>query len=405
MMGQKMSPEQMEFEIIRLSKNHKIVEIEKITGKHRRTIERYLEKAKKDGKISKSKVSLSDEEKIKRDYEKSSKHELYEKYRPVKNWIDKRKAEAKGEKSKLKRVNKQLGNLKVVCDTTRLNPHVILSSGEDGSSYGGLESVMSAFSMAMVEQRVVYQTKQKQPDPENIEGPFREHLMAARSFAVYNGVSLPKFPKDHILSGKKVGFGQYAHIKMKSEQINSCVDYLIEKFGKDSFEVASFVFYYVTGARNESLYTAKTATFEISDNGWIVGRVYEKKTKATWKKYIPDDNPHYEIIERWIEKRRKEHKVYLFSENGKVQAQFIVELRDAFKEAYKEIGIAEEYFFEHAIHCLRHISAHYWLGRTKLNHVAVAKIVGWKDVQTLIQCYGEITDEQIFDIAMIGAVA
>ena len=404
-MGQKMSPEQMQTEIIRLSKTHKIVEIEKITGKHRRTIERYLKSAKKEGKIIDAKISLDDDEKAKRDYAKLSKNQLYEKYRPVKNWIDKRRAEAKGDKGKIERINHQLGRLKIICDTTKMNPHSILSSGEDGTSYGGLENVMSAFSIAMVEQRVVYQTKQKQPDPENIAGSFREMLMAARNFATYNGVSIPKMPADHILSGKKVGFGQYAHIKMSEKQIDDCVKELTEKFGADSYELAAFVFYYLTGARNESIYTAKTATFEINENGWITGRVYEKKTKATWKKYIPDDNPHFEILERWIAKRKADRQIYLFSKDGRVTEGFIKTLRDTFKEVYRLIGITEEYFFKHAIHCLRHVAAHYWLKRTGMNYVAVAKIVGWKDVQTLIQCYGEFTDEQIFNIAMIGAVA
>jgi integrase len=192
---------------------------------------------------------------------------------------------------------------------------------------------------------------------------------------------------------------------MSDDEINNCVESLQKQFGKDSYEVAAFVFYYLSGSRNESIYTAKTTTFEVNQNGWITGRVYEKKTKATWKKYIPDDNPHFEILERWIAKRKAERKIYLFSEDGTATVGFILQLRNAFKEIYKKIGLTEEYFFKHAIHCLRHVAAHYWLKRTGMNYVAVAKIVGWKDIQTLIQCYGEFTDEQIFNIAMIGAVA
>lgn len=403
MMGQKMTPQQMETEVIKLSKTHRVSEIIKITGKSKRTILRIREKAKQTGKIlisSSGRVTLPENELLKRQYEKISRNELCEKYPPVKNWVDKRKAEAKGNKQKLDRIREQLGRLKVVFDTTNSNPYVMLSSGEGGVSYGGIESVMSAFSIAMVEQRVIYQTKQKQPDPENIAGSFREHLMACRIFAMYNGVTIPKMPPEHILSGKKVGFGQYAHIKMSWNQIESCVDELSKTHGRDSYEVASFVFYYLTGTRNKSIFGVKTASCEINNNGWITCRVYESKQKMTWKKYIPDDNPHNEIIKNWIEKRKKDHKPYLFSEDGKVQELFIVALRDSFKEIYKKIGIVEEYFYEHAIHCLRHISAHYWLDRTGLSHGAVAKIVGWKDVQTLIQCYGEITDEQIFKIAI-----
>lgn len=408
MMGQKMTPQQMELEIIRLSKTNKVSEMVSITGKNRRTIERYLEKAKKKGKIlttASGHVTLPESELAKREFEKLSRDDLCKKYPSVQKWIGKRTAEAKGDKKKLKRVRKQLGNLKVVLDTTRLNPHMLLSSGEDGTSYGGLENVMSKFSMAMVEQRVVYQTNQKQPDPENIAGSFREHLMACRNFATYSGVSLPKLPAEHILSGKKVGFGQYAHIKMSDTQINACVSELQKQYGENSYEVACFVFYYLTGTRNKSIYGVKTSTVETLPNGWITCRVYEPKTKTSWKKYIPDDNPHYEIIQNWIDSRQKQHKPFLFSEDGTISENAVAELRDKYKKIYEIIGITENYFFEHAIHCLRHVSAHYWLFLTKYNYAIVAKIVGWKDIQTLILCYGEISDNLIFESANFGAIA
>ena len=51
MSGQKMTSSQMEAEIIRLSKNHTVAEIVKITGKNERTIKRYRQKAKSKGKI------------------------------------------------------------------------------------------------------------------------------------------------------------------------------------------------------------------------------------------------------------------------------------------------------------------------------------------------------------------
>lgn len=404
-----MTTSQMEAEIIRLSKTHTVKEIEEITGKNERTIKRYRKKAKEQGKILTSesgRITLPSDELAKRQFTSLSRDELYEKYHPVKEWVDSKRAEAKGDTNKLKAIKTQLGNLKVVCDTTRLNPHVLLSAGENGKSYGGLERVAKAFSIAMIEQRVIYQIKQKQPDPENIDSAFRTYVMVCRSFVTYNGVSIPRpMPREHILSGKKTSFGQYAHIKMSIDEINQCVNLLSKKYGIDSIEVAMFVFYYLTGTRNKSIYNVKTTTCKIAKNGWITCRVYESKTKSSWTKYIPDDNPHFEILEKYIESRKKNQKLYLFSETGKYSISFIDELIQKYKEIYKEIGLVEEYFIAHAIHCLRHVSAHYWLDRTHLNHAVVAKIVGWKDIQTLISCYGEITDEQIFDIAMSGVLA
>ena len=85
---------------------------------------------------------------------------------------------------------------------------------------------------------------------------------------------------------------------------------------------------------------------------------------------------HTEIIEKWIESRKNQHKLYLFSENGTQTQRLINELVASFKKIYEQINFAESYFMEHPIHCLRHVSAHYWLDRTKLNHSVVAKIVG-----------------------------
>ena len=399
--GQKMSPSQMEIEIIRLSKTHTVKEIHEITGKSERTIKRLRKKAKESGKILTSnsgRITLPEDELAKRQYQSITRDELYEKYRPVKLWIDERTAEAKGNKKKLKQVRLQLGRLKVVCDTTRLNPHSLLSADENGISYGGLKNTMTAFSIALTSQQVVYQIKnRKQLDPDNVEGSYRNHLMACRNFATYNGVSLPKFPPEHILSGKKVGFGQYAHIKMSVSEINQCVQYLIENYGQDSIELAMFTFYYITGTRANSIFNAKTSTVQVLDNGWITCMVYEPKTHTTWKKFIQNDNPHFEILQNWINTRKENAKSHLFSEDGKENKILYESLVVIFKKMYLAIGLDEDYFFKKPVHALRHVMAHYFLDLTD-NHGAVAKLGGWKDIQTLISCYAEMTDETIFRI-------
>ena len=406
MTGQKMTPQQMETEIIRLSKTHTVSEIIAITGKSKRTILRIRQKAKQTGKIitgESGRVTLPQDELAKRQYQSITRDELCEKYQPVKKWIDQRIGEAQGKKKQILRARSQLGKIKIICDTLRLNPYSMLSSGDDGTSYGGLTTVMTAFSTAMVEGRVVYQQKnQKQPDPENIDSAFREIKMACRNFATYNGVTIPKLPKNHILSGKKVGFGKYAHIKMTHEEINQCIELLSEKFGKDSIQVAMFVFYYLTGSRALSIYDIKISTVETDKNGWITCRVYESKTEHTWQKFIPNDNPHFNILQDWFYKRKKEGKQFIFSEIGECNADLHKDLIVNLKIIYEKVGLKEDYFYNKPLHTLRHVAAHYWLGRCSLNHVAVAKILGWLDVQTLISCYGEISNDQIYKIATGG---
>ena len=399
--GRRSSPEKILATIVELSKTHKISEIVEISGKSESTIKRYLKKGKKLGVVNTTEKgrTTQDEATKTHNYIKSiTSDEFSEKYPKVGKWVDRRTAEAKGDKAKLRSVKDQLAKVKVVCDTVKINPIMMLSQNEDGVSYGGLENVMLAFSICMVEGSVSYLRKgQKQPDPENISAGFRSYLIACRSFAVYGGVALPKMPPDHILSGKKVGYGQYAHIKMSQQQINEVIKLLAESYGIDSIQVAMICFYYVTGTRNNSIYPVKTATATILSNGWHSCRVYESKQHYTWKKYIPNDiYPHFEILQKWILKRQKDHKEYLFSENGSADNTIHDELAESLREIYKKIGLLDEYFFSHPIHTWRHVSAHWWKSKVK-SVEKVCKIVGWKDIQTFIDCYGETSDEEIFE--------
>ncbi len=59
-------------------------------------------------------------------------------------------------------------------------------------------------------------------------------------------------------------------------------------------------------------------------------------------------------------------------------------------EGYKETG---NYFFDHSIHALRHIGAHYWLSLTDYDYGIVAEIGGWMTIDELKKSYGAMPPE------------
>src|SRR5207245_844633 len=106
-------------------------------------------------------------------------------------------------------------------------------------------------------------------------------------------------------------------------------------------------------------------------------------------------NPHQQIFLDYVKKR--DGCKYLFGDSQEELNKIYKELPKIFEEIYLEAGIKEEYFYIKQVHALRHVGAHYWLNRTKYNHAIVARIGGWKSVQTLIDCYGQPDEDYIIN--------
>lgn len=410
--GKKATYDEIQAEIVKLvqqgipisSIDPNVTTISKLTGKSRQTINRYLNKAIKEGilqRTSEKKFELSKQVQAQLTHQYLSKDNFVEKYPVVKNWVEKREREALGNKRKLDNVREQLNQLKIVCDTLELNPYSLLAE-KDGSKYGGLAEAMQLFKNALVNGTVKYlqkQKKQSEQEDDNVDSKFRTYLMACRNFCMYNGIAIPKLPKTHILSGKKINFGTYAHVRLSFTKIDQIVQYLKNQYGEQSRELAMFIFYYLTGTRRDSIYKIQTSSIQQRLDGWLECRVYESKTKQEWRKLIPNDNPHFDILKNYMLNRVKQGARYLFVDSEKEITRKLKDyITSVFKQAYTQAKITEPYFIMRPTHALRHVAAHYWIDRTNQNYVAVAKICGWKDVQTLIACYGEISDEQIISI-------
>ena len=79
------------------------------------------------------------------------------------------------------------------------------------------------------------------------------------------------------MSGKKVNYGRYAHVKLSFEKIDGLVHYFGEKYDHASKEQAAFVFYYLSCARNLSGAMVKLGNFVTHLGGWVTCRVFESK--------------------------------------------------------------------------------------------------------------------------------
>ncbi|MHB8547159.1 MAG: hypothetical protein ACYDAJ_10375 [Nitrosotalea sp.] len=370
----------------------KIVEI---TGKNRTTIWRYLDEAAKQGLIQKTstgRIKLPKTIKNSKDYEILQSDRFVKKYESIGNWVSDMRTRKGGKPIIVWKCN--LSKIKTICDTLKVNPYEILTP-KDGKSYGGAENVLREFANAMQTGQIKYATTRgSKPVYDDMSTRFFNYVMAVRNFCAVNGVSIP--PKiNGVLSGKKQSYGKYAHVKLSFEKIDECVKILGEKYGYASKEQALFVFYYLTCARKQAGLDVKAHTVTLHESGWIICRVDESKTANTWIKYIPNDNPHQQIFLDYVKKR--EGYKYLFGDSVEEINKTYGLLPSIFGEIYRLAGIKEEYFYIMQVHALRHVGAHYWLNRTKYNHAIVARIGGWKSVQTLIDCYGQPDEDYIIN--------
>ncbi len=189
-----------------------------------------------------------------------------------------------------------------------------------------------------------------------------------------------------ILSRKKEGYGKYAHVKLTEEQIAQA-SIICEKRG-DLLTRDLFEFGIDTGSRNKTLEMTKLADCEFFAD-FILVRQHESKTEghgiADWEKYVATPQAMAHIKIRFNE-RRAQGQEYLFMDGTYNAFNKDVLLR--LKQLYRDLGVTEEYFFNHPVHALRHSAAHHWLRVTNYDYDFVASILGWKGSAVLKEAYG-----------------
>lgn len=380
-----------------------ILEVVEQTGKARTTVWRYLKEAEKSGMIEKTatgRVKLSEQVIQEREYARLELDEFVSKYPAVETWVSDMRTRKDGKPIRVWK--DMLSRFKTVCDTLEMPPNAMIAGTDNHGRIQSCRRVLQEFALAVQKGRVKY-AQAKNRKLSMSEAGLRSYRMAVRNFAMSNGVAFPR-GMSGLLSGKKVNYGRYAHVKLPFEKIDECVRYLERKYGYASKEQAAFVFYYLTCARNMSGAKMKLANFVTHTGGWVTCRVFESKTSTPWTKYLPADNPHQKMFLDYKDKRNGK---YLFIDAEEGAKRFGEYIGAVLKDAYRNSGIDEEYFYIHPVHALRHVGAHYWLARPEVayNHTLVAKIGGWKSPQTLIDCYGELPEEFVIQKLTGGAVA
>jgi predicted transcriptional regulator len=385
-----------------------VLEIAEQSGKARTTVWRYLKEAEKRGLIEKTKtgrVKLSEQVLEEKEYARLELDDFVSKYPAVGTWVNDMRTRKDGKPIRMWK--SMLSHLKTVCDTLKVPPSAVIAGPDNHARIQSCRRVLQEFALAVQKGHVKYAMGNK---PENgvgknrrkgmSEAGFHGYRMAVRNFAMSNGVSFPR-GMSGLLSGKKVGYGRYAHVKLPFEKIDELVQYLGKKYGYASREQAAFVFYYLTCARNQSGARVRLSNFVTHRGGWVTCRVFESKTSTPWTKYLPADNPHQKVFLDYLKARNGSRSSssgsskYLFIDREEEARKFSAYITAVFKMAYRDCGIEEEYFYTHPVHALRHVGAHYWLARPEVsyNHTLVAKVGGWKSPQTLIDCYGELPEE------------
>ena len=262
----------------------------------------------------------------------------------------------------------------------------------------------------------------KHPDKKILDYTRR---MGIRHFLqVGKEINIPRnFGKIYGLSGEKVSYGKYSHVKLSKEQIDKIREHLQQN--NLEYVLAFFDYCLEAGGRFSAMLKTEITRIEINSFS-ITARIYESKTDKWWNKYILTKFKHgreaYETIKAWIEKVKAKGWKYLFLPPNKEEIKKLVGdfyfnkklrkekpfrrlesyLAEKLREAYRYAGVTEQYFYRKPFHALRHASAQLWLQRTNWDYGLVAEVCGWEDVKTLMDCYGGLTPEIVAQkIAML----
>jgi len=224
--------------------------------------------------------------------------------------------------------------------------------------------------------------------------------LGVRSFLGSKSIAIPRGMGSQFgLGGEKVGYGNYGHIKLTDQQIDQ-----IQEILKDDLETRLFFNWGIEScARSETIAKTEISKIEPQENGLVIARVYESKTDKPWTKYLltskyPHASKTWEEIQAYV-KAHPERR-YLFLDNESDYRHLEARMSKKLKEVYQALGLTDPYFYDKPIHSLRHIGAHLWLRRTNWDYVLVARIGGWESVQTLIDCYGEMTADVVLQKIM-----
>lgn len=293
-------------------------------------------------------------------------------------------------------------NLQKFCNFFKVKPVQLIQDRNTTGSY--LETYLEKLRDGTIPRRI-------RNDKSSPEQAFKAVKDAVRHFCSYHGISLPK-GLGGIWDARVLGHGQYADIRLSDQQLIQLDKLMLEWYGMDS-NIYRLVWAGIeSGARKEALLSMKLDwTESVDEDGSVTFYLtaYESKTKhikdGKWTKYITRKNTQESL--RLLKARNSTDVLYENETKPKMYKILVREL----KKLYKALGLTNQYFYDHAVHALRHISAHYWLAHTNYDYEYVCIVCGWHTNAELKASYGEMPPEIItakmkqYRKAMIGAVA
>ena len=189
-------------------------EIGKRLMKDRSTIVRYLQQMEQLIEDSPYKIKRSETGRLQnspqveaaREYADLSKSDFVSSYPSVRRWLEDMSVRKDGKP--LAQMADHITRLKVICDTLKVSPETMILERvlENGKRLSARESVEETYKQFAIEFAKTHTTTPQ------------VYKMSIRNYAMACGINWPRGVSG-LMSGKKVGYGKYAHIKLTDDQI------------------------------------------------------------------------------------------------------------------------------------------------------------------------------------------
>ena len=314
--------------------------------------------------------------------------EEFVKHPLVEEWIDDLLTRKQGQP--IKTWKNHVTRLRTICNSCKIKPEQLLIDRKT------TEKIIKNYVLSYYKSEKHTSNKNS-----NIIPKSRAYCSAqvVRSFCSFHGLTWPKGVSG-IMSGKVVGHGKYADIKLTSSELKMADKFIKETWGIDSDIYRVFWIGIESCARKTALLNMKCEWREqISKNSGkriFVMTVFESKTvhikDGKWVKYITRNDTQQSLE---LHKNKKYSRIWTsFGKYKSTQNQ----LRDQLREIFRHLEKSEEYYYKNPFHALRHIGAHYWLEKTDYNYGFVAKIGGWHTIDELKNSYGDMPTEFIINM-------
>lgn len=305
----------------------------------------------------------------------------------VKEWITDLLTRKQGKP--IKTWKKDVVTLRKLCNTCQINPEQLIIDKQT------TEKIVKNYAELCMFNNTFKKVQKIQGNSNTIHVA----VMVVRNFCAYYNITWPRGTSG-IMSGKVVGHGKYADIRMTSNELDRADKFIKKKWGIDSDIYRIFWIGIESCARKTTLLEMKcewTKHINKKTGKTIFSMIaFESKTdhikNGKWAKYITRKDTQHSLN---IHKRNEfswiwNHLGSRWSAENKMRKQL--------REIFKHVGKIDDYYYTNPFHSLRHVGAHYWLEKSNYNYGFVAKVGGWHTIDELKKSYGEMPPEFIIDM-------